>query len=175
MAISEKEAACVYGTAKALFQEKKTVSLEDVSDYLRTVANTPMVTADIEECLTRLFEKQHNAPAVQLHQAFLFRKAAVGYWLGAYRIQVIEIRVEQSEEMRFTAYPFYGIADGARPKLLGIAFNTSSVLDYLKKQGVEIDQWFPIVNELSEESLKQLSMLSQNLNATQPIVFLIAS
>lgn len=178
MAVTEQDVERIYGSARALFQERKTLSLEDVSEYLRTVANTPMESADIEECLTRLFEKNTgNAPAVELHQAFLFRNAAMGYWLGVYRILVLQVTVERGENGCFLAYPFYGVAEDGRVKHLGIAFGTKHVLEHLKAQGVEVDRWFPIANWTKivpgerEDNLKRFSNLGKSLNETHPLVF----
>lgn len=178
MGVTDQDVERIYGSARALFRERKTICLEDVSEYLRTVANTPMEPADIEECLTRLFEKNaENAPAVELHQAFLFRNAAMGYWLGVYRILVLQVTVERGEDSRFLAYPFYGVAEDGRAKHLGIAFGTTHVLEHLKAQGVEIDHWFPVANWTTmipgerEEHLKRFSNLGKSLNDGHPLVF----
>jgi hypothetical protein len=178
LGVTEQDIERIHGSAKALFQERKTISLEDVSEYLRTVANTPMEATDIEECLTRLFEKSTgNMPAVALHQVFLFRNAAIGHWLGAYRILVLQVTIERGEDTRFLAYPFYGLADDGRAKHLGIAFGTGHVLNHLKEQGVEIEHWFPVANWTKlvpgerEENLKRFSNLGKSLNETHPLVF----
>jgi hypothetical protein len=177
VAVTKQDVERIYGCAKALLQEKRAISIEDVSEYMRTVINAPMLVADIEECLVRLFEKAGNDPAVDLHQAFLFRDAAVGYWLGVYRILVLQIRVDRGENGCFLAHAFYGVPDDGQAKLLGISLKAANILAYLKEQGVEIERWFPladwtkIVKGTREETLKHLGNLSKSLSESNPIGF----
>lgn len=177
MAVQEQDVERIYGCARALFQEKKAISIEDVTEYMRTVANAPMLVADIEECLTRLFDKSTgNNPAVELHQAFLFRHAAVGYWLGTYRILVLQVRAMRGEEKQaFLAYPIYGVPEDGTAKLIGIATQAKHVLEFLTAQGVEISRWFPLedweklVSGKREEILKELATLSSKLSETMTV------
>src|SRR6266571_2207554 len=91
VAITEQDRTQIMGAAKALFAERKTFSLDDLTDYLRSVVNVKVDPADVEESLSRLFERQGgNLPALELHQCMLFRRSALAYWLGQYAILVME-------------------------------------------------------------------------------------
>lgn len=178
MAVQERDVERIYGCARALFQEKKAISVEDVTEYMRAVANAPMLVADIEECLTRLFDRSTgNNPAVELHQAFLFRYAAVGYWLGAYRILVLQVRATRGEEKQAShAYPFYGVPEDGTAKLIGVATRVKHVLEFLTAQGIEISRWFPLGDDWEklvpgkrEEILKELVALGSKLSETMPV------
>ena len=178
MAVQETDVERIYGCAKALFQENKAISVEEVVEYMRTVANMPLLAEDIEECLTRLFDKTTgNNPAVELHQAFLFRHAAVGYWLGTYRILVLQVRPTREEEKQpFFAYPMYGVPDDGAAKLISIATHPKHALEFLKTQGIDITRWFPLENWTKlvpgkpEEISKELVYLSSKLSETMTVV-----
>lgn len=155
MAITEQDRTQILGAAKALFQERKTFSLDDLSDYLRSVVNVKVDPADVEESLSRLFEpKGANLPAIELHQCMAFRRSAMAYWLGQYAILVMEQNYisqpaegeEAHNKIRANVYLFFGIA-GDEPetgKLLGMARSTKDILDYLKTQGIEVGNWHPL-------------------------------
>lgn len=154
MAITEQDQEKIQGAAKALFQERKTLSLEEVTDYLRSVVHFPVDPADVETCLARLFERQGgNLPAIELHQCMLFRRSALAYWMAQYAILVIEevfksepAEGEKEGTVRTHVYLFFGVA-GDEPqtgKFLGAAKDPKDILDYLKTQGIEVGNWHPL-------------------------------
>jgi hypothetical protein len=157
MAITEQDQRRVLGAAKALFQERKSVSLDDLTEYIRSVLNIQVETTDVEESLTRLFERPGgNLPAIELHQAMAFRRSALAYWLGQYAILVIESTYiaevaegEKESNTRTNVYLFFGVA-GNEPqtgKFLGVARSTKGILEHLKAQGIEVGGWHPLDSE----------------------------
>jgi hypothetical protein len=154
VAITDQDRTQIMGAAKALFQQKKAVNLDDLTDYLRSVVNVKLETADVEESLSRLFERQGaNLPAIELHQCMLFRRSALAYWMADYAILVMEeIYISEPDEgekegsTRTHVYLFFGVAGDAEQtgKLLGMARSTKDVLDVLKSHGIEIGNWHPL-------------------------------
>lgn len=152
MAITDVDRDRILGAAKALFQEKKSVSLENLTDYLRTVVNIQVDPSDVEESLTRLFERQgSNLTAIELDQAMVFRRSALAYWMAGYAILVMEeiYKSEPADEkdaVRANVYLFFGIA-GDEPqsgKFLGAARTAKDILEYLKGKEIEVGRWHPL-------------------------------
>jgi hypothetical protein len=152
LAITEQDQRQVLGAAKALFQQKKVVNLDDLTDYIRSVIHLQLEPADVEEAVSRLFERQGgNLPAIELHQCMIFRRSALAYWMAQYAILVMEeiYRSEPAEgetEIRGDIYLFFGIAgdDPQMGKFLGAARSTKDVLEFLKSQGIEVQGWHPL-------------------------------
>lgn len=153
VAITEQDQAKIAGAVRALFQERKVVSLDQTGEYLRSVVNLHLEQTDIEECIARLFEPRGaNLPAIELHQAMLFRRSAMAYWLGQYAILVMEEQYiqpaeeEKDSKIRAHVYLFFGIAGDAEQigKFLGAARSTQAILEYLKKEGIDVGNWHPL-------------------------------
>ncbi len=193
MAITEQDRTQIVGAAKALFQERKQFNLDDLSDYLRTVVNIRVEPTDIEEILSRLFERQGaNLPAIELHQCMVFRRSAIAYWLAQYAILVMEEQYiqpaedEKDNKVSAHVYLFFGVA-GNEPqvgKLLGMARSTKDILDYLKSQGIEVSGWHPLdkgqwkhfiphTSEKIDELVKSFgkSLYGKGLSTTNTIVY----
>jgi hypothetical protein len=159
----------VLGAARALFQERKILSVDEVRDYLKSVAQVHLPASEVEECISRLFSGQmENLPAVALQQAFLFKRAARGIWRGQYSILIVE-KIYNLPEPTDTSgggrdiYLMFGVADDeeATSKFLGAASSPDTALQLLKQFSLEIDGWFPLSASqcktlLARDDLKEL-------------------
>jgi hypothetical protein len=142
----------VLGAARALFQERKSLSVDDIRAYLKEVAHIHLPETEVEEIVGRLFIGQvGNLPAVELHQAFVFKRAARGFWLGQYSILVLQCAYtlpDQTEESGTgrSLYLLFGIAgdEEAAERLLGAASDTRHVQAQLQEVGIDIGGWFPL-------------------------------
>lgn len=176
MALTEQDQQRVYGAAKALFSERKRLTLDEVVAYLRTVTNTPMETADIEESFSRLFERRGgNLPAVELYQAFLFQNAAIGYWRSEYAIVVIRTSIV-ADGKPWRIYACYGLAGEERGKFIGVAAGIGNILKYLRDVGLDISGWFPLAQwehllpGTPQERTDLISRLGQEISIHCPVV-----
>jgi hypothetical protein len=177
MALTEQDQQRIYGAAKALFSERKRLTLDDMMEYLRTVTNTPMEVADVEESFSRLFERRAgNLPAVELHQAFLFRDAAIGYWRAEYAIVVIQTSTIASDGKLWRVYAFYGLAGEEKGKLIGVTGGMGNVLKYLKDVGLDIPGWFPLAEwehllpGTPQERAEMIDRMGKEISIHRPVV-----
>jgi hypothetical protein len=150
----------VLGAARALFQERKVLSIEEIRNYLKNVAQVHVSESEVELILSRwLCGQADNLPAVALHQAFLFKRSARGFWRGQYSVLVLErvYGLDSSENQKSgrVLYLVYGIADDgeATAKFLGAAVSPEVVLKHLQQSGLEITGWFPLSAEQSKALL----------------------
>lgn len=177
MALTEQDQQRMYGAAKALFRERKRLTLDEVAEYLRTVTKTPMEIADIEEGFSRLFERRGGTlPAVELYQAFLFRNAAIGYWRSEYAIIVIRTSTIVADGKPWRIYAFYGLAGEEKGKCIGVAAGIGNILQYLKDVGLDIAGWFPLTQwehllpGTPQERTDLISRLGQEISIHCPVV-----
>jgi hypothetical protein len=145
----------VIGAARALFRERRTLSVDDIRTYLKQVAQVHLSEIEVEETVNHLLSGHAgNLPAIALHQAFVFKRAARGFWHGQYSILVVEATYQLPSPTATSGtgrgiYFTFGIADDeeATEKFLGAASNPEAVLKLLQQEGIEIDGWFPLAAE----------------------------
>jgi hypothetical protein len=160
----------ILGAARALFQERKSVSVDDIRDYLKHVAQVPVSVSEVEEIVGRLFTGEtSHLPAVALHQVFLFKRAARGFWLGQYGVLVLQRTFKVTEPQPGggtgrNVYLLFGLADDGTEisaKFLGAAISPDEVLKQLSQAGVAIEGWFPLSVEQWKALLSTIDDLDE--------------
>jgi hypothetical protein len=149
--ITDPTSERVLGAARALFQEQKTLSASDLRDYLKNAAQLLLSETEIEKILAQALTGQgSNLPPVALHQAFLFKRAARGFWHG-YSILTLECTYTlpaptEADGTGRSIYLTFGIADDEDgvAKFLGASPTPDAVLKQLQSYGLDIKDWFPL-------------------------------
>ncbi len=128
----------VYSTALTLLKQGKSVSTEQIYESLHAFSDYS--PRDVVQSLRQLFERVGaGLQPVQLHQAFLFAKAAVGHWKSEYSVLIVQGR--KNEE---TVYHIYGVVGPHPASAHAYAHSTREVLGHLEAQGIRIADWYPL-------------------------------
>ena len=131
----------VYSAALALLAEKKTVSVDQLYEKMQS-SSFQMSTREIEHCLATLFQFAGSVQPVTVSQAFLFCKAALGYWKSGYAILLVK-KDKEGEVL------LYGLSSGIMTgHLIGRSADAITANAFLRGRGIAIEEWYPFAEYL---------------------------